>query len=634
MGKLVSSLAIFTFAAAAGIALLAMGCSPDGGADPPVANPEGFAAPRVPPVPSPAPLPQLPEAPPAAPQGTLLPTPAIEPGGEDRAAEDAAEAFEAPPVERPSALEYGEPSDPALPRANPLRPELPPQPLRDTEGFRPEAEPPADEEARDDAPPYEDVGKGGVAFGKRGHPPFDPIKENGPIFVDWPDPQAALVITGRQDGYLEPCGCAGLDRMQGGLGRRQTMIAMLREEFGWPVAAVDVGGLVKGFGRQAEMKLHLTLEAMRRMRYDAVAFGLSDLRFPAAELLSVALGVDGEPGPFVSANAALFDFDAELTDRVRIVESGGLRFGITSVFGEEYQADLRNEEVVLRDPAAALEEVVPTIEAEADVLVLLAHATVEESMALARRFPQFGVVVTSDGPGTPPGEPRKIDGTESLLVQVGDKGMNVIVLGFYDDPVHPVRYQRVPLDSRFAGSRDAHLLMSAYQDQLRELGLEGLGLGRPAPHPQRETHGEFVGSQRCESCHDISYDIWRRTPHAKAWETLVELDPQRTHDPECISCHVMGWHPTQYFPYEGGFWSEEQTPHLVGVGCEACHGPGGNHVAAEMGSDAALQEKYRSLMVITKEDSREHQCTSCHDLDNSPDFDFDTYWPHVEHYEY
>ena len=37
--------------------------------------------------------------------------------------------------------------------------------------------------------------------------PFDPIKENGPIFVDWPKPKLALVITGMQAGYLEPCGC-------------------------------------------------------------------------------------------------------------------------------------------------------------------------------------------------------------------------------------------------------------------------------------------------------------------------------------------------------------------------------------------------------------------------------------------
>jgi hypothetical protein len=28
-----------------------------------------------------------------------------------------------------------------------------------------------------------------------------------------------------------------------------------------------------------------------------------------------------------------------------------------------------------------------------------------------------------------------------------------------------------------------------------------------------------------------------------------------------------------------------------------------------------------------------NNCLECHDLDNSPEFDFDTYWPQVEHSE-
>ena len=52
-----------------------------------------------------------------------------------------------------------------------------------------------------------------------------------------------------------------------------------------------------------------------------------------------------------------------------------------------------------------------------------------------------------------------------------------------------------------------------------------------------------------------------------------------------------------------------------------------------MGNDEELQKKYRKASVITKEQSKKEQCTTCHDLDNSPDFDFDKYWPLIEHYE-
>jgi hypothetical protein len=146
-------------------------------------------------------------------------------------------------------------------------------------------------------------------------------------------------------------------------------------------------------------------------------------------------------------------------------------------------------------------------------------------------------------------------------------------------------------------------------------------------------------------CHETSYYIWKKTGHAKAFDTLVKLDPPRQFDPECVSCHVIGWHPTKYFPYEGGYESFDgdeakglaKTPHLIDVGCESCHGPGGAHVAAEMGSDEALQRKLQKAVVVTKEEVQDHAsdkyCRSCHDLDNSPEFDFETYWPKVEHYE-
>jgi hypothetical protein len=301
--------------------------------------------------------------------------------------------------------------------------------------------------------------------------------------------------------------------------------------------------------------------------------------------------------------------------------------------GKQYQEQLHNDEVEFRDPAEALAKIAPELNKQADYLVLLAHATRDEAVALAKQFPRFDAVVVSDGPSTPPAMPETIEGTKTLLIDVGQKGMDAIVLGLYGDKDKLAwRYQRVPLDSRFAASDDMKLLLAAYQEQLKIAGFAGLGL-RPVPHPQVETGGKFVGSKKCLSCHEISYDIWKKSGHAKAYQTLAELDPPRNFDPECVSCHVVGWHPTKYFPYQSGYESLEKTPELTDVGCESCHGPGEKHCAAELGNNEKLQEKYRKASVITKEESRKSQCASCHDLDNSPDFDFDAYWPLVEHYE-
>ncbi|GAG25171.1 unnamed protein product, partial [marine sediment metagenome] len=256
--------------------------------------------------------------------------------------------------------------------------------------------------------------------------PFDPIKENGPIFVDWPRPKAAIVITGMESGYLEPCGCAGLDRMKGGMGRRAALFKELRQK-GWPTVGLDVGGLVHGFGRQAELKYQTAVEGKRKMGYDAIAFGADDLRLPAGELLAVAAGVDGSPSRFLAANVGLLGPPGEITPRGRILEAGGMKIGVTAVLGAEYQKDIYNDEIEMVDPETALEKIVPELASKADYLVLLAHATLDESIALGKKFPAFNVVVTSAvPPEEPPRMPETIPGTKTLLIKVGYKGMNAI----------------------------------------------------------------------------------------------------------------------------------------------------------------------------------------------------------------
>jgi hypothetical protein len=99
---------------------------------------------------------------------------------------------------------------------------------------------------------------------------------------------------------------------------------------------------------------------------------------------------------------------------------------------------------------------------------------------------------------------------------------------------------------------------------------------------------------------------------------------------------VTGWEPQEYYPFASGYQDLESTPHLTGNGCENCHGGGAAHVAAENGDvdvDEAEVERLREQMRVSRAEAKQNVCVRCHDLDNSPDFDFETYWPQVEHYE-
>ncbi|MHC4199901.1 MAG: multiheme c-type cytochrome, partial [Planctomycetota bacterium] len=100
-----------------------------------------------------------------------------------------------------------------------------------------------------------------------------------------------------------------------------------------------------------------------------------------------------------------------------------------------------------------------------------------------------------------------------------------------------------------------------------------LALARPGPRAFASSteDAKFIGQKKCRMCHFKLYKKWRKTQHAVSWKKVPEKDRAR---PECVRCHATG------YGRPGGFVSEEKTPHLTGVQCESCHGPGGAHARA------------------------------------------------------
>ncbi len=461
-------------------------------------------------------------------------------------------------------------------------------------------------------------------------------KRNGRLFENWTPPAAVVAITGELDGYIEPCGCTGKENQKGGLSRRQNFLRALRQA-GWPVVAVDLGSQVKRFGRQAEVKYQSIADGLRQMGYSGIGFGPADLRLPAEELVAAVAAVGNEPTPFLSANVGLLGLDANITPRVRVVEIGGLRIGITSVLGDSKAGGIRNDAIEIAPAAAALGEVAGLLEqGGCDHQVLLSWATPEETRSLAAAYPQFDIVVTAGGADEPPATLPDLP-SGGRLVELGHKGMYSVAIGFFPGTAQPLRSQRVPLDARWGEARDMIELLASYQRQLESLGFDGLGLSAMR-HP---TGRRFAGSAACGDCHDYAYEVWEGSSHAFALTTLEEQDPRRDGDPECLSCHVVGWAPQRFEPFEGGFASLAKTPHLAHNGCENCHGPAAAHAAVERGdvrASLAERDRLREELVLTLDTpaGREravNNCLECHDLDNSPEFDFDDYWPSVDHSE-
>ena len=85
---------------------------------------------------------------------------------------------------------------------------------------------------------------------------------------------------------------------------------------------------------------------------------------------------------------------------------------------------------------------------------------------------------------------------------------------------------------------------------------------------------EMAGWPACKKCHHEQTSFYLSTNHAKAWQTLADLDQQ--YNPDCLLCHVTL--PT----YDSGQVQEKNLLsniplELQGVGCETCHGPARSH---------------------------------------------------------
>ena len=469
----------------------------------------------------------------------------------------------------------------------------------------------------------------------------DALKKNGPIFVDWPKPQVALVFSGEMDGYIEPCGCAGLDNQLGGLKRRHTLLKKFAAD-GWNPVALDMGGLVRRTGPQQNIKYKYALGALIELGYDAITFGLKDLQLSSDPILYAVANIENDKNPLVSANLDFYG----MTKPFKIIEAGGKKIGVTAVLGPKYTKELvAGGEYEIVEPVGAINKVLPDLtSAKCDLNILMVHGTQDEATELARQFPQFDFVSTTGGAETPPDRSRAVEGVEPYLIETGHKGQYVIVIGVYDNPAEPFKYQRVPLDHRFEDSPEMQKVLVEYQNELETTTLAGLGI-TGVKHPE----DSFAGSQVCGDCHTKAMAVFEKTPHFHATDTLVKLDPPRQYDPECLSCHVNGWNPQEYFPYDSGFMGLKESPLMVGNGCENCHGPAASHVAAESGDETVSDEEMEALRAALRLKIKPNEgnvngatppqvtgkvvemCIQCHDIDNSPDFDFQKYWPEVEH---
>ncbi len=127
------------------------------------------------------------------------------------------------------------------------------------------------------------------------------------------------------------------------------------------------------------------------------------------------------------------------------------------------------------------------------------------------------------------------------------------------------------------------------------------------------TSADYVGSNACQGCHQAEFATWETSPHGHSVRTLERSG--KSNETECLTCH------TTAFGKPGGFPATAKVADhadLARVGCESCHGPGGDHIgetAKRVGTILSLGDKCDSCVILKV-------CGDCHDEANDSGFQF------------
>ena len=381
----------------------------------------------------------------------------------------------------------------------------------------------------------------------------------------------ALFFTGSTLGALKPCGCSG--GQLGGLERRTSIFAAS------PKASrliVDTGDMVQSDGEQDLIKFRVLFEGFRLLGYDLVHLTPQDGKIAA----NLGILSEGEkPFKIIAARGQDMGMPPSFTKRFT-VKGRTVSVNVAAFDAQDGRIDQGAGLFPDGDPAQTV-----------NILILEGYDARAAQDILGMVPPTVDCVICPADSD----EPRLLSepGARPLAFTVGRFGRHVsrisVTIPAQGGPL-TLRFEEVPVAEKLPKDEALVRLYQSYQQLVKDGNLLAKYPRIPLPQPDVS----FVGSKTCARCHEYEHGKWSEQAHAGAFATLQKVGSDR--DPECVICHVVG------MEYSNGFVTEEQTPQLKDVGCEACHGPGSGHVLA-------------AGQVKTSEPKK--NCLSCHTPEHS-----------------
>lgn len=432
-------------------------------------------------------------------------------------------------------------------------------------------------------------------------------------------------------GSLENCGCP--NNPMGGLAWRISYMKAFRQRSNRevPMLFVDAGNLftddryqqgslpqevliknrwvVKGYGDFLTDAANLCFGdlpyAAELFRKDGFDERVKELPF-IKKLISANLHPEQEtlaaPAPYVIREITLKRGTPGKKLRIGIVGFTQLKQGMGNQLEDSYAG------FKIEDPLVAAKRVLPELKQKADIIVALAYMSQGQAQTLATQNPEIDTIIGA----------QQINGTDEAkrlnnvtIVYSYNQTKYLGELRYYvkaDGHIENQLDRHVGLDKEIPEDPVALAMVNAARDEFTAEQKKNAQHSAQATDLSKISNSDFAGAQACAACHVEEYQVWERTGHSHAMASLERKNQQ--FDNECVKCHVVGFE-------KGGFQSLTTTPHFANVQCESCHGAGKEHIAKPA-------KGYGLMKTPTG-------CVQCHTVENSPDFNFATYWPKIQH---
>jgi nitrate/TMAO reductase-like tetraheme cytochrome c subunit len=395
--------------------------------------------------------------------------------------------------------------------------------------------------------------------------------------------------------------------MLGGLDKKATYLNDYRKTQK-NLIVVDSGDLLnehetikESFMPSAQLKADLIAQVYKGIGIDAINVGELDLALGVDYLKELQKKYDL---PFVSANI-VDDKNQLLFDPYVIKEVDGLKVGIIGIMGNTSDVAKKMKEIAgsltVLDPIKTAEARVADLKGKVDYLIVMTHQHIGRNWIIARKIEGVDLVVGGH-------HKQKLktpyQANDTYIVQTGEKGQyqGMFEVDMAADGTKTVKNELVPMSDKIASDPKVKAMIDKYNQDVAKLYTTGTTEKEDTAVPK---------SMECNDCHNEAYEIWTKTDHAKAFQTLINKNMQ--FNPDCLACH------TTRFEEPGGFTVTAQEKELRNVQCDSCHGDS----AAHMGDPEVLPEGKAGM----------ETCVKCHTEHRCPDFEknYAQEWEKIKH---